>query len=234
MDPQLQSQIAYYDARAEAYDDFWLRRGEYELAAPLAEQWQEDVEQTRAFVGHLARGHVLELAAGTGIFTELLARTATSVHAVDAAPAMLARNRARMAGAHHVSYELADLFTWTPQRRYDVVFFGFWLSHVPDARLGAFWNMVSGCLAPGGQAALVDSRPHPDSADTRHSRVERRNLPDGRTFEVVKRYWSADELREDMSRRRWRIDVDPTAHDLMLRATMSPPRTRRSGPLVHG
>src|SRR6266511_3494592 len=27
----------------------------------------------------------------------------------------------------------ADIFEWVPDRRYDVVFFGFWLSHVPPS-----------------------------------------------------------------------------------------------------
>jgi hypothetical protein len=29
---------------------------------------------------------------------------------------------------------------WRPDRRYDVVFFGFWLSHVPLERFAAFWG----------------------------------------------------------------------------------------------
>jgi hypothetical protein len=33
-----------------------------------------------------------------------------------------------------VRFICADLFAWSPERRYDVVFFGFWLSHVPLER----------------------------------------------------------------------------------------------------
>ena len=54
--------------------------------------------------------------------------------------------------------ELADLFDWRPGQQYDVVFFSFWLSHVPRARFGEFWSLVRDCLSPGGRAFLIDNR----------------------------------------------------------------------------
>jgi hypothetical protein len=33
---------------------------------------------------------------------------------------------------------------------------GFWLSHVPLERFGAFWSLVDECLAPGGRVFFVD------------------------------------------------------------------------------
>ena len=45
----------------------------------------------------------------------------------------------------------ADLFQWQPTEQFDVVFFGFWLSHVPPERFAGFWQLVSRCLAPGGR-----------------------------------------------------------------------------------
>ena len=78
-------------------------------------------------------GAVLELACGSGVFTERLARHADTVTAIDASEAMLARNRIEVARPN-VRYVQADLFDWRPDRTYDLVFFGFWLSHVPPAR----------------------------------------------------------------------------------------------------
>jgi hypothetical protein len=37
-----------------------------------------------------------------------------------------------------------------------VVFFGFWISHVPLERFEAFWSMVRDCLEPDGRAMFVD------------------------------------------------------------------------------
>jgi predicted methyltransferase len=33
----------------------------------------------------------------------------------------------------------------------------FWLSHVPAARMEAFWRMVHAALTPGGVVYLIDS-----------------------------------------------------------------------------
>ncbi|CAM5739244.1 hypothetical protein SALBM311S_02895 [Streptomyces alboniger] len=48
---------------------------------------------------------------------------------------------------------------WQPPRRYDTVFFAFWLSHVPPPRLPDFWNTVSAALAPGSKVIFIDDGP---------------------------------------------------------------------------
>src|SRR6186997_3319348 len=133
-DPLLAEQIAHYRAIANEYEDHAIsERGAEELTAAL-----------EAF---RPAGHVLELACGPGAWTERLLKHATSVTAVDAAPEMLARAKARV-GENRVRFIQTDLFTWTPDRRYDVVFFGFWLSHVPLDRFDSFWALIASCLEP--------------------------------------------------------------------------------------
>jgi ubiquinone/menaquinone biosynthesis C-methylase UbiE len=75
-----------------------------------------------------ATGGVLELAGGTGWWTARLASTAAQLTVIDASPEVLAINRQRV--ATDVTYVVADVFEWRPDRAYDVVFFSFWLSHV--------------------------------------------------------------------------------------------------------
>jgi trans-aconitate methyltransferase len=87
-------------------------------------------------------GSVLELACGPGTWTAQLLHHAADVTAVDASPEMLAIASARV-GGERVRFVPADLFRWQPDRRYDVVFFGFWLSHVPAERFASFWSVVS-------------------------------------------------------------------------------------------
>ncbi len=38
----------------------------------------------------------------------------------------------------------------SPDRRYDAVFFAFWLSHVPLERFASFWSTVADCLTSNG------------------------------------------------------------------------------------
>ncbi len=100
-------------------------------------------------------GDVLELACGPGTWTAQLLRHARSLTAVDGAPEMLALARERV-GSAEVRFIEADLFRWRPERRYDGVFFGFWLSHVPPERFEQFWELVADCLEPGGRVLFVD------------------------------------------------------------------------------
>ena len=105
MNDRLDEQKRYYAARAPEYDDWWYRRGRYELEpAALARWWEDVAEADGALDAFAPRGSVLELAAGTGIWTRKLVRLAERVVAVDANPETLALNTDE---AEHV---LADVF----------------------------------------------------------------------------------------------------------------------------
>lgn len=185
---------AYYRARAREYDEWWYRRGRFDRGAKANARWFEEAAEVYAALDALGmEGDVLELAPGTGIWTQRLVRVAASVTAVDASPEMVAINRARV-GSERVTYLLADLFEWRPERSYDGVFFGFWLSHVPHERLEAFFQMVAQALVPGGKLFFVDGRREPTRTAADHelpeagSQVMTRRLNDGREFEVVKNF----------------------------------------------
>src|SRR5439155_24913428 len=137
---------AYYRARA----------AEYDATVPVDDGSRAALlDALEAFA---PRGRVLELACGTGRWTAELARPASQVTAVDAAPEMIALNRARVAGSN-VQYVEADLFGWSPLERYDVVFFSAWLSHVPPQRFAEFWALAAGCLNERGRVFFIDELP---------------------------------------------------------------------------
>jgi len=207
-------QKAYYDARAGEYDEWWFRTGRYALDPEARRRWMADVAETEAALREFGpAGEVLELACGTGLWTHHLARLGGRVTAVDASAAMIARNRARVGGG--VTYVEADLFAWTPPaHRFDVCFFGYWLSHVPDDRLAAFWAMVATALRPGGRVFLVDSQ-HPEPLP---GHVQERVLNDGRRFTVVKRFWQPAELAAYGAGAGFALDVRVTTHGGILYA----------------
>jgi demethylmenaquinone methyltransferase/2-methoxy-6-polyprenyl-1,4-benzoquinol methylase len=159
----IQQQIEYYRARAGEYDEWFLRRGRYDRGADLNAQWFAEAGAVAAALDAFRpAGAVLELACGTGLWTARLA-AAARVTAVDASAEMLAINRARV-GSPCVTYIEADAFAWEPPTHaFDVVFFSFWLSHVPPERFDAFWAMVRRALRPGGRFFLIDSRHAPTS-----------------------------------------------------------------------
>lgn len=191
----LQEMITYYKARAEEYDEWFYRRGRYDRGSGLNARWFAEVDEVFAAFDALAlTGDVLELAAGTGIWTERLLHTASTITIVDASQEMIAINRARVA-SERVSYVQADLFAWQPARLYDAVCFGFWVSHVPLERLDDFLGMVARALRPGGKVFFVDGRREQTSTAVNHilpeqsSQIMTRKLNDGREFQIVKNFY---------------------------------------------
>jgi SAM-dependent methyltransferase len=210
-------QRTYYRARAPEYDEWWQRRGRYDRGSDLAEEWDQQVAQVAAALEKFgATGDVLEMAGGTGWWTARLARTARHLTVIDASPEALNLNRDRLRRPD-VEYIVADLFEWQPQRTFDVVFFSFWLSHVPRSRFSAFWALVRSSLAPGGRVFFIDNRydPHPTGGIQDPYVVERgpdvdlRRVHDGSRYRVVEVFYEPDELRTLLADQGW--NAMPTA-----------------------
>jgi 2-polyprenyl-3-methyl-5-hydroxy-6-metoxy-1,4-benzoquinol methylase len=213
----LQEQISYYRARAKEYDEWWLRQGRYDHGPELNRRWfaqaREVCEALRAFA---PEGRVLELACGTGVWTEQLIEFAEQVTAVDASREMLGIARARV-GESKVHYVQTDIFSWSPAAFHDVVFFSFWLSHVPPESFGSFWELVRACLAPGGRVFFIDSLYTETSSAVDHQQGAaeavsvRRRLNDGREFRVFKVFYRPDELVAMLAELGWAVTVRHTA-----------------------
>jgi SAM-dependent methyltransferase len=213
MSDPVAEQKRYYAERAPEYDDWWYRRGRYELEPEALARWRADIAEAEgALEAFSPGGTVLELAAGTGIWTRKLVRLADRVVAVDANAETLALNSA------DAELVRADVFEWEPAERFDVVFFSFWLSHVPEERFDEFWSLVRAALVPGGRVFLVDS----GAGDTAHTGTaqadgeETRSLADGRTFRIVKRRRRPDELAERVRPLGFALDLHDTANGHFL------------------
>ena len=199
----IDAQREFYDLRAPDFGDATVpdRRGDGLLAAAAIHDLIDELAPT---------GDVLELACGTGGFTRHLLLHARTVTAVDASPRMLERNRREVAD-DRVTYVEADLFEWQPARRYDVVFFGFWLSHVPMSRFDDFWDRVRSALRDGGRVGFVDEDDrgavNDDLRVVDDVPVARRTLRDGRQFDVVKLFWDPAELDARLRSIGWDVAV---------------------------
>jgi SAM-dependent methyltransferase len=209
LDVLLSEQIAYYRARAPEYDEVFADRA----------QWDRFIDELPI------NGDVLELACGTGRWTRLLARRARFVTALDVSPEMLALAAPRLRGLP-VEMVVADVFAWQPSRRYDTVFFGFWLSHVPPARFAAFWSMVRAALAPGGQACFLDISPSARERETVLSGqpvpTVRRRLRDGTEFRVVKVFYDPTELARRLAAIGWSASIREMSNPVVV-GTARPP-----------
>ncbi|SRR6266545_3594997 len=206
----VREQQLYYRKRAGQYD---------------ATSAHPDFEHGQRFLAGLPiHGEVLELACGTGRWTPLLADRADTLTAVDGAPEMLAiaRNHIRRP---HVQFLEADLFAWTPPRRYDTVFFAFWLSHVPPALFATFWASVAAALRPGGRACFLDES---DTAEGLEQTISDAPVPTVRRWlgdeehHIVKVFYSPQELTDRLRGEGWSAEVHRIG-DRFLAGSAQPP-----------
>ena len=192
-------QMRYYRAGAPDYLDAGL-------------PWSLAQDELQAAVSSFRpTGDVLELACGPGVWTRHLLSRAESVTAVDASPEMLALAAERV-GEERARFLQADLFRWEPDRRYDAVFFGFWLSHVPLDRFERFWSMVDRALRPGGDVFFADDnlREPEELIEGPVSETIQRHLREGTPYRIVKVPHEAQDLQDRLDQLGWRITVTST------------------------
>lgn len=181
----------YYAARAPIYDEVYLRP---ERQADLA-------ELRRRIAGWFAGRSVLEVACGTGFWTQFIAPVAARVVATDAVLEPLALARLRP-GVERVAFVQADAFALPESLgTFDAAFAGLWISHVPRERVRSFLAGLHARLAPGACVVLVDNtevqceRLPIVERDAAGNTYQKRTLPDGTRHRVLKNFLSETELR---------------------------------------
>ena len=197
----LKEQLSYYRARAAEYDEWFYRQGRYNRGKRENRIWFKEIAQVRKAVRTLPKmSSILEPACGTGLWTPLLLKLGQKVTAVDASPEMLAIHRARLGLQAKIEYHSVDLFNWTPQRQWEMVFVSFWLSHVPGELINRFLDQLCSWVSPGGYLFLLDSRYDPLSTAADHrlgdldATIRVRKLNDGREFRIMKVFHSPEKL----------------------------------------
>ena len=214
----LEEQASYYEARAAEYEDCYLRRGRYDHGPEQNAMWFAETARLEAAVDRFdASGTVLELACGTGLWTRFLAPRAQRLVAVDSSTNVIELNRSRYGGPN-VEYRQADIFEWAPPagERFDAIFFGFFISHIPPPLFAGFWRDLERWLAPGGSVFFCDDAAGSDRPFS-GQRIEdapdfalRRRLTDGREFTIVKIFYEAEELTGALNALGWDADVSTT------------------------
>jgi len=203
----------YYARRAPEYERIYDRP---ERQADLA------VLRTR-LAAALARRRVLELACGTGWWTQAYAAGAAQVTALDASEAVLAIARAKALPPGRVEFLRGDCYALPGfGRAHDALFAAFWWSHVPLERLDAFLGQAVAAAAPGALIAFLDNR-YVEGSSTPVSRrdaagntYQRRKLEDGSAHEVLKNFPGEGELLGRASRHGWGANVELLPHFWLL------------------
>ncbi|MGN6168707.1 MAG: class I SAM-dependent methyltransferase [Solirubrobacteraceae bacterium] len=202
LDRLLAEQVDYYRARA----------AEYDATSPLLPNDASKRKLVHELEAFAPRGRVLEFACGTGQWTTTLAKHASELTAIDASPEMIAIASTRIQN-DRVRFIEADIFTWQPDRRYDVVFFSAWLSHVPTQRFDRFWALVAECLDQTGRIFFIDELPaaaaYEQAIPGAVATTVQRPLRSGARYRAVKVFIPPDELEERLTALGWKLSVHP-------------------------
>ncbi len=216
-DGLLAEQAHYYRERAGEYEDWWFRRGRYDHGPEANARWFADAAEAQDALERFdPAGEIVELACGTGLWTQLLAHYATGVTAIDGSSEMIELCRARV-NDPRVTYVQADLFAWEPIGTYDVCVFGFWLSHVPEERFEAFWEKVARAVGSGGRVFFIDSLRSQQASAIDHTLPDRgeetmlRRLADGREYRIIKRFHEPQPLQQRLADLGWNAVVQTTS-----------------------
>jgi demethylmenaquinone methyltransferase/2-methoxy-6-polyprenyl-1,4-benzoquinol methylase len=144
---------------------------------------------------------VLEIACGTGYWTQFLAPVASAVMALDSSPETLRIARDRLTDAK-VEFVVGDAYALPrPDRQFTAAFAGFWFSHVPLERQREFLLGLNKALAAGARVVLLDNLFVEGSSsaitdkDSGGNTYQTRSLSDGSTHRVLKNFPSEAQLR---------------------------------------
>jgi demethylmenaquinone methyltransferase/2-methoxy-6-polyprenyl-1,4-benzoquinol methylase len=183
----------YYAARGPEYD---LTAG---YADPVAERLRVSIKARYQAV--FSGLDVLEIACGTGYWTEVIAQTAKSVLATDINPSLISIARKRLSRFSNVELQVVDAYSLDGVRTgFGAALAIWWWSHIPKSKLRQFLLSLHLKLKPGAFILFIDQLPSAYEGMKRHrdaegNLLEERVLQDDRKFNIVKNFPSEQEIR---------------------------------------
>lgn len=189
-----QDLILYYKERAKEYEKIYTKP-----------ERQCDLISSKDILQNLFCGkNILEVACGTGYWTEKIAKTAKSIHATDVNEAVIEIARQKHLG-NKVRFEVADLYNLKIKQRYEGLFGGFIWSHILLQDLDSFVEIIDRSLVKNGLMVFMDnkfvegSNTPITSTDQFGNTYQLRKLENGTSHSVLKNFPTQDLIFEKLS-----------------------------------
>ncbi len=194
----------YYRERAQEYDLVYAKP-----------ERQLDLQNMRSWLPvRMQERQVLEIATGTGYWTDVYGDEATSVVATDVNEETLEVARARRKWPPSTSFVVADAFDLeSVMGEFDAAFVGFFWSHVSLGDLDRVLNGIRSRLGPGGLGVFIDNRYVDGSnhlvtrTDVEGNTYQARALADGTQWEVRKNFPTSADVCSKLNRLATRIEI---------------------------
>jgi len=195
-------------------DYYAQRAGEYERIYEKPERQNELSELKGLLRAALHGRNAIEVACGTGYWTQVAASSAASIAAFDINESTLEIARSKPLDSANVTFAVGDAFQLPPPiTRFDAAFAMFWWSHIPKASLSGFVKQLHATLLPGARVVFVDNTFVPGNStpiartDAEGNTYQARRLDSGHTFEVLKNYPTESELRKLLAKFATQIEM---------------------------
>jgi demethylmenaquinone methyltransferase/2-methoxy-6-polyprenyl-1,4-benzoquinol methylase len=206
---------AYYARRAPWHDEnmgYSSNEAMEELLGPIID-WVEP---------HIRGRYVLEIACGTGNWTQVLSQRAKSVVATDVNASVLEIARQKPYSGKNVVLQVADAYSLdSVEGTFDAAFGADWWSHIPKQEIPKFLGSLLPKLSSGSSVVMIDMlhRPQFDDwfshYDRYGNRIDKRPMQDGGAFHVVKNFPDERELVQLLTP--MVTDIEYREHEDLLR-----------------
>jgi demethylmenaquinone methyltransferase/2-methoxy-6-polyprenyl-1,4-benzoquinol methylase len=164
------------------------------LLAPLIERIEDEITNK----------DILEIACGTGNWTQVLAKRAHSVVAVDFYEGYLDEAKKKNYQKDNVTFLKADAYRLDDiNGDFNVAFAADWFSHIPKSRIGQFIRGLHNRMLPNSRVILIDMMKNTEldkmfsHIDEEGNVIQNRVLPNGKEYKVIKNFPSELELLDN-------------------------------------
>ncbi len=182
----------YYKARAPVYDRVY--------SYP---ERQEDLRNLEEYIPAQFVGRdIIEIAAGTGYWTQFIAKKANSILSTDITEEALNLLKSRDSEMENVTSKIVDAYLLNESKKYDGAFAGLWYSHIPIKQIPRFYESLHRCLSSGATVVFIDNsvaqcdRLPIGYTDSDGNTYQDRALDNGKVHRVLKNFPSESQLIE--------------------------------------
>ena len=184
--------ISYYKDRAKEYENVYAKPAR-QSDLLLATKILKDAFRSK---------DVLEIACGTGYWTEKICRTAKKILAIDINDTVIEVAKSKNYLPAEVEFQIADIFNLTNINRHESLFGGFIWSHIKLQDLNAFVEIANNLVVDYGTVVFMDNN-YVDGSnlpiaenDNSGNTYQTRTLENGTTHKVLKNFPSETFIRE--------------------------------------
>jgi SAM-dependent methyltransferase len=187
----------YYNDRSSEYDQVYLKP-----------ERQADLRKLEYLLEHEFKGlNVLEIACGTGYWTQFMARSARGILATDYNNQPIKIAQTRNFSKCSMEFVEADAYLLNNIREdFSGGFCGFWWSHIPKQKRQEFLKVFHSHLASGAKVIMLDNRYVEGSStpilrrDDQGNTYQLRKLKDGSIYEIMKNFPPGQEIKNDLNK----------------------------------